>query len=203
MGTGWTRPLAKLKRHRHKLRLEHKESMRWIEAAQTAAQRLAAAAAIVMVSDRENDIYQGFTRRPPNVDLITRARSDRKLLDGGLLCETVNGFPLGARNRGCGRPRPAARARRTRPGRPRGAVVRQGHDRQTQYSTGLRRSQVVRDQRRRSARNRRSGPSQAARVASSDHAAGRYGQASHRTASAISAGRYFVKKFSMQILYIK
>jgi hypothetical protein len=89
----WTRPLAKLKRHRHKRRLEDKESMRWIEAAQTAAQRLAAAAAIVMVGDRENDIYQGFTRRPPNVDLITRARSDRKLLDGGLLYETVNGFP--------------------------------------------------------------------------------------------------------------
>ena len=109
----WTRPLAKLKRHRHKRRLEDKESMRWIEAAQTAAQRLAAAAAIVMVGDRENDIYQGFTRRPPNVDLITRARSDRKLLDGGLLYETVNGFPR-ARNRGGGRPRPAARARRGR-----------------------------------------------------------------------------------------
>ena len=67
--------------------------MRWIDAAQTAAQRLAGAAAIVMVGDRENDIYQGFTRRPPNVDLITRARGDRKLLDGGLLFETADGFP--------------------------------------------------------------------------------------------------------------
>ena len=89
----WTRPLAKLKTHRQKRHLEDKESMRWIDAAQTAAQRLAGAAAIVMVGDRENDIYQGFTRRPPNVDLITRARGDRKLLDGGLLFETADGFP--------------------------------------------------------------------------------------------------------------
>jgi hypothetical protein len=89
----WTRPPAKLKTHRQKQHLEDKESMRWIDAAQTAAQRLAGAAAIVMVGDRENDIYQGFTRRPPNVDLITRARGDRKLLDGGLLFETADGFP--------------------------------------------------------------------------------------------------------------
>jgi len=89
----WTRPLAKLKTHRQKRHLEDKESMRWIDAAQTAAQRLAGAAAIVMVGDRENDIYQGFTRRPQNVDLVTRARGDRKLVDGGLLFETADGFP--------------------------------------------------------------------------------------------------------------
>jgi Transposase DDE domain len=88
----WTRPLVKVKAHRQKRRLEDKESMRWIEAAQTAAERLADAA-IVMVGDRENDIYQGFARRPANVDLITRARGDRKLLDGGLLFETADGFP--------------------------------------------------------------------------------------------------------------
>lgn len=89
----WTRPLAKLNTHRQKRHLEDKESMRWIDAAQTAARRLAGAAAIVTVGDRENDIYQGFTRRPPNVDLITRARGDRKLLDGGLLFETADSFP--------------------------------------------------------------------------------------------------------------
>jgi len=52
----WTRPPAKLKTLRQKRHLEDKESMRWIDAAQTAAQRLAGAAAIVMVGDRENDI---------------------------------------------------------------------------------------------------------------------------------------------------
>ena len=89
----WTRPLAKVKAHRRKRRLEDKESMRWIEAAQTAAERLADAAAIVMVGDRENDIYQAFTRKPDSLDLITRARGDRKLSDGGLLFETAAGFP--------------------------------------------------------------------------------------------------------------
>jgi hypothetical protein len=34
-----------------------------------------------MVGDRENDIYQAFTRRPEGVDVITRARSDRRLAD--------------------------------------------------------------------------------------------------------------------------
>jgi DDE family transposase len=47
----------------------------------------------VMVGDRENDIYQAFTRKPDRVDLITRARGDRKLADGGLLFETAACFP--------------------------------------------------------------------------------------------------------------
>ena len=89
----WTRPLAKAKAHRQKRHLEDKESMRWIDAAQTAAQRLAAAAAVIMVGDRENDIYQAFTRKPDSLDLITRARGDRKLANGGLLFETAARFP--------------------------------------------------------------------------------------------------------------
>jgi hypothetical protein len=61
------------------------------EAAQTAAKRRADAAAIAMVGDRENDIYQAFTRRPDRVDLITRARRPQarrrrpSVRDGGLL----------------------------------------------------------------------------------------------------------------------
>ena len=88
----WTRPPAK-KAHRHKRRLEDKESMRWIEAAQTAAQRLAAAAAIVMVGDRENDIYQSFTRRPPNVDLIVRQGDDRQTQ--GRACDDPKSCEIG------------------------------------------------------------------------------------------------------------
>ena len=89
----WTRPLAEVKTHRHKRPLKDKESMRWIEAADMAAQRLADAAGVVVVGDRENDIYQAFARKPDNVDLITRARGDRKLVGGGLLFETADGFP--------------------------------------------------------------------------------------------------------------
>ena len=89
----WTRAPAEVKTHRHKRSLEDKESVRWIEAAQSAAQRLANAASVIVVGDRENDIYQAFARKPGNVDLITRARGDRKLAGGGLLFATADGFP--------------------------------------------------------------------------------------------------------------
>ena len=82
-----------MKTHRHKRSLEDKESVRWVDAAQSAAQRFADAASVVVVGDRENDIYQAFARKPGNVDLITRARGDRKLVGGGLLFETADGFP--------------------------------------------------------------------------------------------------------------
>jgi hypothetical protein len=89
----WTRALAETKTHRHKRPLEDKESMRWIEAAQIAAERLPEAASLVVIGDRENDIYQAFARKPAHVDLITRARGDRKLIEGGFLFETADGFP--------------------------------------------------------------------------------------------------------------
>lgn len=88
----WSRPLAKIETHRQKRHLQDKESMRWIEAAQIASATLADAAAVVVVGDRENDIYQAFARKPANVDVITRARADRKLADGGLLFATADGF---------------------------------------------------------------------------------------------------------------
>ena len=87
-----TSPIAKIKKHRQKRHLQDKESMRWIEAAETASATLADAAAIVAVGDRENDIYQAFARKPANVDVITRARADRKLADGGLLFAAADGF---------------------------------------------------------------------------------------------------------------
>ena len=44
------------------------------------------------VGDRENVISQAFARKPANVDVITRARADRKLSDGGLLFAAADGF---------------------------------------------------------------------------------------------------------------
>ena len=49
---------------------------------------LGEAARIVVVGDRESDIYQIFTRKPSGIDLIVRARGNRKLADGRLLFET-------------------------------------------------------------------------------------------------------------------
>ena len=79
-------------KERQKRSLEDKESERWLEGAQTAATVLAPAARIVVVGDRESDIYQIFTRKPATVDLIVRARGNRKLADGGLLFETGAGL---------------------------------------------------------------------------------------------------------------
>jgi len=111
----WTRRRGKVAKNRQKRELEDKESKRWIEAAKTAADALASADSIIMVGDRENDIYQAFTRRPDKVEIITRARGDRKLADHSSLFEAVDAFvpagvitvtvapsqprPLGARGR--------------------------------------------------------------------------------------------------------
>ena len=77
--------------------------MCWIEAAQTVVERLVVAAAIVMVGDRENDIYQGFTRRPPSVDL-DHPGAQRPGLRRRPPVPDRQRFPPGARNRGGGRP---------------------------------------------------------------------------------------------------
>jgi hypothetical protein len=83
----WTRGMDKATQ-RQKRHLEDKESERWLEGCQSAASVLDQAARIVVVGDRESDIYQIFTRKPPGIDLIVRARGNRKLADGGLLFET-------------------------------------------------------------------------------------------------------------------
>jgi Transposase DDE domain len=91
-GKIWTRAHAQTKTHRHKRLPEDKESIRWIEAAQIAADRLTEAAGVVVIGDRENDIYQAFACKPPHVHLITRARGNRRLVTGRLLFETAERF---------------------------------------------------------------------------------------------------------------
>ena len=74
----WTRaqtPAA----HRNTRAFEEKESRRWLAGAQAAGEVLKAAAQVVAVSDQEGDVYSCFARRPSNVELLVRARHDRKL----------------------------------------------------------------------------------------------------------------------------
>jgi hypothetical protein len=59
--------------------IEEKESYRWLEGAERAAQVCAGARRITVIADREGDIYDAFTGRPAGVDLIIRAAKDRKL----------------------------------------------------------------------------------------------------------------------------
>lgn len=82
----WTRRMDKVS-ERQKRHLEDKESERWLEGARTAATVLAQAARVVVVGDRESDIYQIFTRKPAAIELVVRARGNRMLEGGGLLFE--------------------------------------------------------------------------------------------------------------------
>jgi hypothetical protein len=64
-------------------RIEHKESFRWIEGTAMAADLLGGAAQLIVLGDREFDIYSQFARVPPGVNLIVRAAQNRKLATVG------------------------------------------------------------------------------------------------------------------------
>jgi len=76
----WTRP-AKRAPARRSRAIEDKESIRWIEASAVAGDLLGGAAQLIIVGDREFDIYSQFVRRPPGAELIVRAAQNRKLAD--------------------------------------------------------------------------------------------------------------------------
>jgi hypothetical protein len=80
----WTRSGGRVAPRRSRA-LEDKESMRWVRGCQAAAQTLSDAASLVMVADRESDIYALFTGKPERLDLIVRAGQDRGLVQGGQL----------------------------------------------------------------------------------------------------------------------
>src|SRR5262249_39741588 len=87
----WTRQRGK--RNQGGRRVEAKESAHWLARRKAAAERLAGAASIVMVSDREADIYDLFTQRAPEAELIVRAAQDRRLADGGKLFDALEQAP--------------------------------------------------------------------------------------------------------------
>src|SRR3954451_19996587 len=80
----WARASERVSARRSRA-IEDKESMRWIEVTSTAADQLAGATQLIVVSDRESDIYSHFVRRPPGVELILRVAQNRKLIDAELL----------------------------------------------------------------------------------------------------------------------
>lgn len=81
----WTRSEAPTPAHR-RLAFDEKESRRWLAAAELAAMHLAPVATqVVVVADREGDIYPMFARRPEGIDLVVRATHDRALAGGGKL----------------------------------------------------------------------------------------------------------------------
>lgn len=90
--TIWTREDS-VKAPRRARCLEDKESRRWLAGATSASARLATAREVVVVGDRESDIYPLFARRPADVGLIVRVAQNRSLASGARVFEA----PLGAR----------------------------------------------------------------------------------------------------------
>jgi len=82
----WTRPWQRATARRQRA-IEDKESGRWIEATAMAAERLGTAAQLIVVGDRESDIFSQFVRVPAGVELIARAAQNRKLVDDEYLFE--------------------------------------------------------------------------------------------------------------------
>ena len=74
----WTRDDAIEAAPRRQRAIEDKESMRWLRGVDRAGELLTDAASVVVVGDRESDIYSCFARRPAGVDLIVRAAQDRR-----------------------------------------------------------------------------------------------------------------------------
>lgn len=74
-----------------------KESQRWLDGASEAARVCAGAAQVIVVCDREGDIFAALARRPAGVDLLVRAAHDRALEDGGLLFAMLDAQPVAGR----------------------------------------------------------------------------------------------------------
>ena len=87
----WTRAPEKTGDH-HKRPAADKESRRWLDGARVAAEALAGAVEIIMVSDRESDIYGLLAGRPKRVDLVVRAAQDRALDDGTCLKQAADAW---------------------------------------------------------------------------------------------------------------
>jgi hypothetical protein len=89
----WTRQAGRVA-SRRKRPLGEKESARWLEGSRASAERLAGAAQVIGVSDREGDVYGHFARRPEGIELIVRVAQDRALADGGLLFAAAHDWPM-------------------------------------------------------------------------------------------------------------
>ena len=79
-------------------RFEDKESHRWVEGAQGAAQACAGAASLTVVADREGDVFAVFAQRPVGTQMIVRAGGwDRALQDGTRLKAALDAAPEAGR----------------------------------------------------------------------------------------------------------
>lgn len=87
---------VKDKSHKRKLiPIEEKESYKWIESSLKSKQILSSAKEIIIVQDREGDIYEQFCRVPDQrTHLLVRAKSNRTLKEKGKLFDFLSGQEL-------------------------------------------------------------------------------------------------------------
>src|SRR5882724_3434319 len=77
-----------------RLSIEEKESFKWIEAARQCKEVLGEAQAVILVQDREADIYEQFIEVPDDKTfLLIRSRCDRNLTGGDKLWQRVSEQP--------------------------------------------------------------------------------------------------------------
>jgi len=88
----WNRPaekITKFERKYNSLPIEEKESYKWIETSNKTKKVLSEAASVIIIQDREGDIYEQFWSVPDEkTDLLIRARTNRTLKDGSKLFST-------------------------------------------------------------------------------------------------------------------
>ena len=93
----WSRPevkLTKFERKYNSLPIEEKESYKWIETANKTKEVLSEAASVIIIQDREGDIYEQFASvANEKTDLLIRARTNRTLKDGSKLFSTFDDQP--------------------------------------------------------------------------------------------------------------
>jgi hypothetical protein len=89
-------PSKKVRRYQS-LPIEEKESYKWIEVSEATKNNLVdSVEGMVIVQDREGDIYEQYATVPNNkTDLLIRAKSDRKLQNGIHLFSSVNKAEIG------------------------------------------------------------------------------------------------------------
>ena len=90
----WHRPLDMPDRHirKHKkLTIQNKESYKWITASNSSKDILKDAKQVIIVQDREGDIYDQLSTVPDSKHhLLIRSKCNRNLTDGGLLWNTLS-----------------------------------------------------------------------------------------------------------------
>jgi hypothetical protein len=89
----WTRGVEAVD-DRHRRLAADKESHRWLEGTLAAAETLSGANQVVVVADREGDVWAHFVGRPEGVDMAVRARHDRSLVCGSSLFEVLANRPI-------------------------------------------------------------------------------------------------------------